>query len=658
MRIFFLLLGYFFCMYGYGQAPVLAPITHSDFLLNCAHIDSNANSFVIVEMGKTKIDLVESDHALRVIHDYVIRILIKDQEGFDQANFSLPLFKYGNDFETAQSIEAKTYNFENGSITESPVKTKEIFTENKTPFVKLTKFTLPNIRINSIIEVKYTIISPNLFNFRSWEFQSNLPKLTSSYTAIIPALYKYNVTLRGTLPLTDTKTEILRECFRVSGAKADCSQLTYWITNIPAFEEEDFMLASKNYKSSINFELEEMQTLRGAKQSFTKKWSDVDRELMTEKDFGGQIKKAKIFKEILPDSISSQTDPVQKAKMVYNFIQKRIKWNNFYGKYGQYGVEESLSKGFGNVGDINLSYIAALQAVNIEAYPILVSTRENGLPNPLHPILSDFDYVIVGIKLNNGTVLSDATETHLPFGDLPLRCVNERGRIIFSRKSSEWIALVNKTKSITNYSFSGKLAHSGTLTGILSISYNGLDAVRKRKEISSSPTVGEYAEKIDENWANISISNTEIHNLTKLDEFLIEEFEVEISIMEALKPNTQVYFNPIFIDKIAKNPFNLDERTFPVDMGSAREETHNFTIELPEGVKVISKPKNIKLSIPEGAAKYVYQADVTENILSVTQQLSLNKAIYTTDEYFYLKELFSRAIQHLKIDYNILSNHE
>lgn len=659
MRTILLLLGILFCHFSFGQFVELDPIRHSDFSIDYAQLDSNARAVVISELGKTTIDLVEAERSIRVLHRYAIRIKINKKEGYDKANISLPLYKYGSDFETIENIKAKTYNLTENKISISELKSKDIYTENKTPFLRLSKFTLPDVREGSVIDIEYTITSPNIFNYRSWEFQSDIPKLKSTYIAMIPGLYKYNVTLRGALKLEDVKSKVIRECFRVGGAKSDCSELTYSMKNIPAFEEEDYMLSPQNYISAINFEMEEAQHLNGSKQTYTKKWSDVDRELMTEKNFGGQIKKTKFFLGTLPDSILSQTDLHLKAKLIYSHIQNRIKWNNVYGRYSQFGVEESYEKRSGNAADVNLALIAALNAANLEAYPILVSTRENSLPNPLHPVLSDFNYVIAGIKIGNETILADASENLLMFGELPIRCINERGRIIYSRKSSEWIPLENKTKSSTAYSFSGKLDLSGKLIGSLTITYDGLDALHKRKEILRYPSFEEYEEKLDERLTNMSLANIDIQNLENPDLLLSEQFDVVVDIWNSnIRPNTVFNLNPVFINRITRNPFNLDERTYPVDLGSKREERHHFSITLPEGITVQSSPKATNLTLPDGVARYVYKNSIDDNVLVVQQSLSMNKAIYDTDEYFFLKELFSRAIQHLKVDYILKYSNE
>ncbi len=623
----------------------------SDFETNVYDIDSSAHAITLFEHGKTHIDKSESDRSLMVFHHYKTRLKILTKEGYEQANFTIPLYKYGSTFEYITNIKATTYNLVKGKIESTPLKNKDIFLEHRNDFVKLNKFTMPDIQTGSIVELEYTVVSPDIFNFRSWQFQTDIPKLKSDYRILIPAIYKYNITLKGPLKLSDTKSKLQRECLVLNGNKIDCSDITYFMEGIPAFKAEAYMLAPKNYISAVSFELEEMAMSGGGVKSFTKKWSDVDRELMTDKDFGGQLKKTNLLEERLTKSGDTSYNQLDKAKNVFKWVQQNIKWNNTYGKYAQNGIEDALKNKNGNSADINLSLITALNAAGIESYPILVSTRDNGIPNSLHPVISDFNYVIAGVKIQNETYLADATDPLLPFGELPMRCINEKGRIIFSKKSSEWIPLINNQISSTHYNFDGSLDPSGVLKGSLTITYNGMDAVSKRRNILEYPSKEEYQEAIDDQLTSITVKELNIENLDNNEISLIENFTIETKVCDEIKGDA-FYFNPIFINRTIKNPFNLDERNYHVDIGSRRDESHTVTIKLPKGSNVKTSPKNVSLVLPENTARYNYKSELVDDSLHVTQQLSLKKAIYNTDEYFGLKELFSRVIQQLKIDHS------
>ncbi|GHE48592.1 DUF3857 domain-containing protein [Sphingobacterium griseoflavum] len=635
-----------------GQASDFPPVNLPYFMAPTPDIGHDKTALVIAEVGKTQLEIVESEHALLVVHDYKARIKILKKEGVDQANFEIPLYAFGNTLEKAVEIKGKTYNIKDNRITETEMQSKAIFLDKVSPYRHTARFTLPQVEEGSIIDIQYRILSPDILNFRSWQFQQDIPKLYSAYTAIMPATYQYQVTLRGPYPLKDTKSELLREYFLLNGVRNDCSKITYTMADIPAFEEEDFMLAAKNYKSAISFELEQYYLTNGSKVRVTKEWRDVDRELLNEKSFGGQLKKEDVFADVLPSILKDKINVEEKARAIYSYIQKNIKWNDVYGKYAQFGVRESLAQHRGNTGDINLALITALNAAGIPAYPVLVSTRQNGIPNNLHPVISDFNYVVGGAEIGNKTVLLDATDPFTAFGELPLRCVNERGRIIYSKKSSEWIPLVNEQPALTTFTLLGTIDSTENIVGKLSISYKGLDALRKRHEISSFNTEEEYLEELALTMSNMGLQNGSLSHVHDIDEFLIEQFDIKLTLSDFLQDGI-LRFNPIFLNRITKNPFNLNERLYQVDLGAKRHVTHHVNLELPASYDVKSLPKNMNMKLPEDAARYSYQTTLDNRHLIFKQIVSLNKPIYSVDEYFHLKEFYSRIIQQQQLEFEL-----
>ena len=636
---------------AYSQVIHLPDISKNELLTQTFAIDTTANAVILLERGSTMIQKSDADMALMVFHRYGARTKIVNQEGYKHADYRIPLYTYGSTSEYIIDIKARTYNLApDGSISTTSLKIKDIFTEKVSEYLKVTKFTLPDIRPASVIDVEYTVVSPDIFKFRTWAFQADIPKISSEYNAVIPAMFKYNVTLRGTLKVKDTKSKIYRECLNFNGAKMDCSDITYIMEDIPAFIEEEYMLAPKNYLSAIHFELEESTDPRGAVKKYTQEWADVDRELMSDKSFGGQLKEANFFKKVFPSEILSITDPYKKASEIYHFIQKHIRWNKYYGKYSQNGVKNSFENRSGNIADINLALTVALQAGGLEAYPVLVSTRDNIVPNTLYPVISEFNYLVCGVKIDGKILLADASEPLLSFGELPLRAINDRGRIIYSRKSSEWIPLVNPLPAETSYSFSGEYLKSGKIVGQLTVTSLGYDAFQKRQSILKYASKEEYEEKLDERLTNIRIKKLDLSNVEDNTFPLIETSEIEITVGDSITSESFT-INPIFVNRTTRNPFNLDDRTYPVDIGSRKAENHHISIRFPEDINLKSAPKSISLVLPDKAAQYIYKSSFENHVLTVDQQLALNKAIYNTDEYFHLKELFSRIIQQLKVDH-------
>ncbi|UKT65341.1 DUF3857 domain-containing protein [Pedobacter mucosus] len=627
-------------------------ITFEDIEFDNKVIDSNANAVVLKEFGTTSIQVDDANGKIELVFEHHVKIKIFNKEGFKEANIIIPTYKDDNREETISELKASTFNYINGKFEETLMSSKSVFTENRSKYTRLTKFTLPNLREGSVIEYSYKLRSPNLFNFKTWEFQSNIPKVISEYLVYIPGIYNYNVSLRGFQKLTDQKVELSKECLRISGSSIDCSKISYLMKNIPAFIEEDYMTASSNFKSAVYFELSDVTNPRGGKTSYTKSWRDIDYDLVSDKSFGSQMKKKDLFKDLVPTIIKNETDDLGKAKAIFNYFKKQIKWDNYFGKYSIDNIKKAIDTRSGNVADINLGLIAALSAANLDAEAVILSTRSNGNINKLYPVISDFDYVIAKVNIGDKSYLLDATEPLLPFGLLPLRCINDQGRVINLKKPSYWIDLKASQKTASSYIVNGILNADGKITGTITTVSQGYAALNKRMEIKKYNSPAEYVEKLDERLTRIKILDQSISNLDSVENPLTEKYEVEFSIIGD-KNKDQFYFSPFFISTITKNPFNLNDRTYPVDLGAASDERIIINITVPNDFGLIEKPKDMAIGLPDLGGRYLLRTGLEAGTLSLSQILQFNKAIYQPDEYLILKEFYSKIIQNQKTEFLI-----
>jgi transglutaminase-like putative cysteine protease len=641
---------FLFSLTAYAQNFNFGAITYDDYEFNRKKLDSNANAIVLKEFGTASIQRDDNTGSLELIFEHHVKIKIYNKEGFKEANIIIPTYKDDNREETISELKASTFNYIENNFVETVMDKKAIFTENRSKYTRLTKFTLPNLKEGSIIEYSYRLRSPRLFNFRTWEFQSDIPKVISEYLVYIPGIYNYNVSLRGFQKLTDQKVELSKECLRLSGAAIDCSKITYLMKNIPAFIEEDNMTAPSNFKSAIYFELSDVQNLNGGKTSYTKTWKDIDYELSSYKTLGDQMKRKDVFKDLIPTITKGNTDDLEKAKAIYNYVKKQIKWNNYYGAYSEDNIKRALENRSGNVADINLSLISALSTAGLDAEAVMLSTRDNGTVNKLYPVMSDFNYLVAKVNIGDKSYLLDATEPLLPFGLLPLRCINDQGRVINLKKPSYWIDLKASQKTVTSYILTGKMTTDGKIVGTLTTHTSGYAAYNKRRDILKYSSPDEYVEKLDERLTRIKILEHSISNLDSVENSLVEKYEIEFTVNDGSN-NNQFYFSPFFINTISKNPFNLNDRTYPVDLGAASDERIIINVTLPQKYQLVEKPKDMAIALPNAGGKYLLQTNLDENTISMSQVLQFNNAIYQPEEYLFLKEFYSKIIQNQKTEF-------
>lgn len=608
--------------------------------------DTSANAVVLNERGAAHVSSSDGN----IVFEYYVKIKIFNSTGFRHGNVEIPLMLGdGNSYETIRDLKGVTYYLDQSNVMqETALDLTQVFSEKKAgKYHDLKKFAMPNLRDGCVIEYKYTIESPYLRNFRQWDFQTGIPKVYSEFTATIPANYRYNVTIRGPLKLTKNTGVVEKECFQPGGGyKSDCSKITYGMADIPAFIEEDFMTAASNYKSAIYFELSDYVDMRGGKHILSKEWKDVDRDLKTHDWFGLELKKTNYFEAKMSPVIAGKTSQLEKAQSIYRHMQNWFKWNGYYGKYSDQGVKKTYESRSGSSADINLALITAIRSVGILAEPVILSTRANGTLHDLYPVLADFDYVICQVTIDGQSYLLDATDAMLPFGLLPLRCLNERGRLMSFDKPSKWIELKALEKEKKTIALTLKLDANGTVTGNMDVISVGYEAYNKRKAISKFSSPEDYVEDLDEQFPKIKFTKFKITNLDSLEKQLVESYDIEIKS----QGEKEVSVSPFFLNRITANPFKLLERTYPVDIGTLLDTKLILNFTFPKEFEPVEVPRQVAVALPEGGGKLITQYAVSDNVMSLSYNLQLNKSIYYAEDYHALKEFYYRIIQTQQAD--------
>src|SRR5690606_14296311 len=192
----------------------------------------------------------------------------------------------------------------------------------------------------------------------------------------------------------------------------------------------------------------------------------------------------------------------------------------------------------------------------------------------------------------------------LPFGLLPLRCINDQGRVVSLNKPSYWIDLKASQKENQIYNLNLTLHEDGKIQGEITSFSFGYAALNKRKKIKSFNSTDEYVENLDEGMPKIKIIKSEIENLDNLDKAVVEKYSVEIDAYSGLD-REQFLFNPFFMDRQTENPFKLTERSFPVDWGAPSESKLILSLNFPEEFEVVSPPDRSGLTLPDNGGMYL-----------------------------------------------------
>ncbi|WP_374948139.1 DUF3857 domain-containing protein [Mucilaginibacter sp.] len=607
--------------------------------------DTSAHAVVLNEYGTSSMNVM-ADDAVKIVYEYHVKIKILDNKAFDKGTIEIPFYTADSDnWEFVDDIKAiTTYKDDNGNVQTAELDPSKIFSTKENKYWSAKKFALPNLRAGAIIEYKYRVTTPYWDKFQAWHFQDDIPKIASVYEVHIPAFWSYNILLRGKLPLTKNVQNVEKSCFSRHGSECDCSHMTYGMENIPAFTQEDYMTSPKNFISAMYFNLSEYTNLStGAKIMVTREWKDIDYNLKHSDYFGAQLRKKDLLKTYIGPSIAGKTGDLNKAKAVYAYVQKNIKWNGGNTRGSYEGIRKALDNHTGNAADVNLTLVTGLNAAGILAEAVLLSTRQNGKINKLYPVEDEFDYVIARAVIDGTTYLLDATDPMLAFGMLPLHCLNDQGRVMSLDKPSYWIDLAaSETKNMSS-ALDLTLMPNGKLKGKVITYSGGYQGYEKRKAIKKFNTVDEYVENLDERLGKIRILKSSIVNLDTLDMPLREEYEVEIDAFDNIN-HARLAINPFLFDRITNNPFKLEERNYPVDWGMPSKYWYEVTLHLPEGYSVDSSPQTQAIALPNQGGKFLMMFESADGVYKFSNLRQFSKSIYAPEEYPYLKEFYNKMV--------------
>ena len=639
MSVRFLFLVLLFPLFFYAQQlpqPEFGKPSQEELEMTVYDMDPNADAVILYERGDYEFAVV--DHSLKLIKKIYRKIKILTNEAKEFANVSVHTFRTNDEREWLSKIKAvSTSDFETIYVA------KEDFHPTHNNGNTEWRFTFPNVQKGSILEYEYVIVSPFIFNLEGWVFQNNVPTIYSAFHATIPGYFQYNRNLRGNKPLSVNVASIKKGCFyplQYSNAHADCEVINYAMYHIPAFKEEEYMLAKSNYLSRIEFQLKEMTRIDGRKRYYTKSWDVVDKEYRKSKSIGKQSRKNGYFDRNLPDSILSIKQKKEKAKAIYTYIQNRYIWNGSYSFFYDIDVKEAFKNREGTISEINLSLINALNAADIDAEIALLSTRQNGIPTKNYAVMSEFNYLVAHLNLDGQSIFLDATDKYTPFGMLPFKCLNFEARVMDFKEGSYWETVVPETKNITYVNTQIQIDESGNLVGRMRETNTGYKAIDKRKALDNAGRE-DYIREKETLYTDLGITSYKHTDKEVIDKPITEDYEFTISNNAA----NLLIFNPFIVRSHNQNPFQLDERTYPVNFGYPVKYTYLLSLDLAGYYTLSELPENKAIKFPENAGEASVVYSLNGNTLQMRFNFELNETHFEPHNYQALKSFFDMVVE-------------
>lgn len=641
----------------FGKIPdeLLSQTAHPDF--------PDAPAAIIYKEQRVSFDYLQST-GWEVITYTHVRLKVYNKNGLDDANFKIPLYFDGGDVERLSKYKGYTYNLENGKVIEDKLKKESVFETELNDFLKQVTITMPNVKEGSVIELEYTVNSPFIFNINEFKFQYDIPVdyMTADFQS--PEYFIFKRHVKGYYPINFN--EVSREqifalyitrsnenrgmivnSFKSNSStsyenvRVRMSGYTMKAAKVPPLTDESYVNNIENYRSSVKFELNATKSPSGKFESYTQTWEKVAETIYKSESFGGQLSKSGYFSDDLAAINAQSNDPMQRAVMIYGFVQSKMNWNGYTGVYARQSLNKAYKENTGNAAEINLMLTAMLREAGLQANPVLVSTRNHGIS--MFPTREGFNYVISAIETDKGYILLDATDKFCEPNLLPERALNWNGILLRKDNSITQINLTSPRPAQKNYMLMAKLHENGDIDGKLRITHMNHFALRHRqKYFGANPE--EYLSELESSLNDMEISEYKADNLEEKGKSVQESFSFKLSgAVEQI--GEKLYVNPLLFASLTENPFKLDQRDYPVDFIYPQQHKYTFTLQLPEGYTIESLPESQAMTLPNEYGSFKYQISQVQNSMQLLVNLDINSSIIPNTVYPDLKAFFAQLIQ-------------
>jgi transglutaminase-like putative cysteine protease len=622
--------------------------------------DSTAPAVVLCDYGVSQFS--SSAGKLTINTERTTRIKILKKAGYEYATVEVPLYHRDEDAETLSNLRGFTYvRGADGKVIKTKLEPSAAFEEKRTNNLKVRKFTLPAVQEGAVIEYSYVVRSTFFDNYQDWTFQHDIPTRWSEYRTSIPQVYRYKVLYQGYVPLTINEMNtgsvsliLANHLSNAAGAGAgmevgstaltmSTEQHRWVLQNAPAFREEPYSTTPNDYLPRITFELVGYQMPNEPYKDLTDSWLQKNKVLMASEYFGQAIDNCKFLRPLAQALVAQYTDPAARAAAVRELIIKNVKYDGTNRYHASGPLKKSYELHRGTAADVNLLLIATLREAGLAVVPLLLSTRGHGRVSQEYPLLEQFNYVAALVELpDQKELLLDATDPLLPAGMLPTRCLNKIGHTVPASGEGRWVSLVPGQRYTHYQEVSLALDAQGNISGQVHEEQGGYanrEAREKLQQLGEKKYVAELA-AAHTGW---EIPSFAFKQQTSVGQPLGLNYELRHPATTA-STATELYIKPLEVFGEQRNPFQHELRSYPVDMGMMQQEVIRVTLKVPAGY-VASLPTATSLVLPDNGGRYIYTASSpTSDTVVLMSRLTLDKPVYSAQEYHALRELYRQML--------------
>jgi Domain of Unknown Function with PDB structure (DUF3857)/Transglutaminase-like superfamily len=563
-----------------------------------------------------------------------VRLKVLTEEGRKYADVEIPFFKGRGD---VRAMKARTIQ-PDGTVTEfhGKVFEKTIVKAKGVKYLAKT-FTMPDVRVGSILEYSYTVSLEENFSNPRWILSGDLftkhAKFSLRQSPYFDVRWNWPVGLpEGTQP---PKEEGMNHVIRME------------TQNVPAFQVEDYMPP----EDELRFRVEFIYSSNRPEMDPAKFWKQQDKEWY--EGFESFASKRGAMEQAVASIVTASDPSETKLRKIYervqqirnlSFEQQKTRQEEKRDKRKDLNnVEDVWKRGYGYAWQINWLFIALARAAGFEASPVYVTPRNSAFfhPKVVNPYQLNADLAVV--KVNGKDVYLDPSVKFAPYGMLPwyetmadgLRLDKDDGQMVTTSSPDSSGARIDRKADLQ------LSTDDGSLEGKLTVTYSGLEALDLRLDQQHEDEASR--KKLLEDLVRESIPATIDVELTNKPDWasssptFVAEYHLKVTGWVAAAGRRAICPVGLFSAN-EKHVFEHANRAYPLYFHSAYLRTDDVTVNLPLGWRIGSVPAPINQDARD--VVYTLTARDEKGALHITRSLRNEVVWLTKDHYPILRNFF------------------
>lgn len=614
-----LFIGFFLVSFLYSQHKFLndPKISDEDLKSTQSKIEADAPAEVLYRSVHYVIDY--NGYLTQEIVQRV-KIYNKDNAG-KYLDHEIAVYDNGRgDRETLSNLKALTYNLENGKKVSTKIERDEKFKSKEDKNFTITKFAYANVKNGSVVEYSYTLYSPFLSSTPRVLIEEEIPVKYVEYVFDTPKPLGYSINYKGSMSPShrDSGEKLLY------GREYQTYRFAY--EKLPSFKDEKYVLNNNNYKTGIKAELNSTM-INNVFKSYSLSWNDIQKRLYDHDDFGLQLKKQNLVKNVLPAEILALPTNMEKANAILKFVQKNYTWNKEDEVFTEKGIKNLLTTKIGNTAEINLLLTMLLRSADVDADPIVLSTVKRGLLVAYNPSISQLNFVLASFTENGKIYLLDGTSKLTAVNMISPRALNHYG-ILMLKDDAKQINIFFPEVSKTVLSVDAKLTPEGTFEGRFADRDTKLYAMIANENYSDDEKTFAkgYQDEYKFPYTNIK------HGLKDNNDFETSFDFTSDTFVDAI--GNKLVFNPLLFLYSQKHNYDQKEpRRAPLEFYSAYDRVKKVTITLPDNYVFENVPASKKFRTEDNSIQYTYAVTQNGNKLTVETTIQIDDTVFPKEYY-------------------------